>query len=135
MSGEHRCIRQCVRTGYGAYGRDESGSQARTALAATSVDDGTAGTCAHAQTETVHTRAPTVVRLKGPLALGHGELLVVGAPERTCVLDTRLSGGLMPGSVVSERIHHDRPLHVTTRSLRAGDAHEKTHTSATVREY
>lgn len=49
-----------------------SGSQRATALAPAARDDRPAGASAHPQTETMHPGPPTVVRLEGPLALGHG---------------------------------------------------------------
>lgn len=52
--------------------RTASRSERATALAAPTGNDGAPGTGTHAQPEAVHTCTTTVVRLKGPLALGHG---------------------------------------------------------------
>ncbi len=52
----------------------ESGGEGIASLAATSGDDRAAGPSAHAQPESVYTRPAAVVRLKRPLALGHGRL-------------------------------------------------------------
>ena len=45
----------------------------RAALAAARRDDGATRTGAHPETEAVHARPTTVVRLERPLALGHGQ--------------------------------------------------------------
>lgn len=62
VPGRKHCPEPCV----------ESRSQGAAALAAAARHDGTAGTGTHAQPETVHTGPAAVVRLKSPLALGHG---------------------------------------------------------------
>jgi hypothetical protein len=54
-----------------------SGRQNATALAAPAGHDRTPGAGTHPQTETMHTGSAPVVGLEGPLALGHGVLLVV----------------------------------------------------------
>lgn len=64
-----------VRTGKHSPPRPGSGRQRRTALATTSRNDAATGAGPHTQTESVHLRTATVVRLEGPLALGHGWLL------------------------------------------------------------
>lgn len=72
-----------------------SGSQGLTALATTTGDDRPAGPGAHAQTETVNACPPTIVRLEGPLALGHGCLSLLladhnpGKIPRTAVAQFR----------------------------------------------
>src|SRR5699024_2205077 len=55
--------------------RPGSGRQRRTTLTTAGRDDAAPGAGAHAQTESVHLGTTTVVRLEGPLALGHGWLL------------------------------------------------------------
>jgi hypothetical protein len=53
------------------------GSQPATTLTPPTGNDRTSGTGTHPQPEAVHTGSAPVVRLEGPLALGHGILLVV----------------------------------------------------------
>lgn len=60
-----------------------SGSQRATTLAAPVRHDGTPGPGAHPQAETVHAGSPAIVRLEGPLALGHDVLLVVSRSSRS----------------------------------------------------
>ena len=67
--GQHVC---CGRL-RGLRYRVGSGRQARASLATTGVDDRATRTGTHTQPESVHACTTTVVRLKGPLALGHGE--------------------------------------------------------------
>jgi hypothetical protein len=62
VSGWKHCRRTLV----------ESGSQGTAALVTAARHDRAAGTRAHPQAETVHTGPAAVVRLKSPLALGHG---------------------------------------------------------------
>lgn len=50
----------------------KSGSQRAAALVAPPSDDRAAGAGAHPQTEPMHTCTAPIVRLEGPLALGHG---------------------------------------------------------------
>jgi hypothetical protein len=57
--------------------RQKSGSYCATALAAPVGHDGTSGSGTHPQAEPVHTGSAPIIRLEGPLALGHGILLVV----------------------------------------------------------
>jgi hypothetical protein len=54
-----------------------SGRQRAAALAAPAGHDRTPGAGTHAQTETMHAGSAPVIGLEGPLALGHGVLLVV----------------------------------------------------------
>jgi hypothetical protein len=54
-----------------------SGRQCAAALTAPAGHDGTPRTGPHPQAETMHAGSAPVVRLEGPLALGHGVLLVV----------------------------------------------------------
>ena len=72
-------------------------------LAATSAEDRAAGTRTHAQTETVHLVATTVVRLVGPLA--HGDLFRSGTGR------SRWSAGL------SARVPRRAPSGCTTQPL------------------
>src|ERR1700753_1703933 len=53
------------------------GSQPSTTLAPPAGNDRTPGAGTHPQAEAMHTSSAPVVRLEGPLALGHGILLVV----------------------------------------------------------
>ena len=62
-----------------------SGGQGLASLAAPTGDDGAARTGAHPQPEAVHACATPVVRLEGPLALGHGclsSIHMTAAPPR-----------------------------------------------------
>ena len=52
--------------------RSELCGQGSAALSATARNDGTSGAGPHAGAEAVHASATTVIRLEGPLALGHG---------------------------------------------------------------
>lgn len=54
-----------------------SGRERAAALAAPTGHDRAPGTCAHPQAETMHAGSAPVIRLEGPLALGHDVLLVV----------------------------------------------------------
>lgn len=76
-----------------------SGRELRAALASTAVDDRAAGASAHAQPESMHARTTTVVRLEGPLALGHGDSLcsVRGCPPRV------RTHGFLVGRLIRER--------------------------------
>lgn len=59
-----------------------SGSQRAAALAAPAGHDGPPGAGTHPQPEAMHAGSAPVVRLEGPLALGHGVLLVIsGMPS------------------------------------------------------
>jgi len=73
-----------------------SGSQFAATLAATAGHDGPAGARTHPQTEAMHTCTPPIVRLKCPLALGHGFLsslhLTVATP--VCHWHPRTNDGL-----------------------------------------
>ena len=70
----------------------------RSALAAPAGNDGTSGTGAHPQAEPVHAGSAPVIRLEGPLALGHDVLLVVCHPAaqtfRIGLVCVRTEGGL-----------------------------------------
>src|SRR5690349_20161622 len=84
LSRKHRA-RSCV----------ESRSERAAALAAAAGDDGAAGAGPHTQPEPMHPRTATVVRLEGPLALGHVNLSLFlcgtrDSPTRCVSVRTRL---------------------------------------------
>src|SRR5271157_5060356 len=58
-----------------------SGGQRATALAAPVGHDRAPGTRTHPQAEAMHAGSAPVIRLEGPLALGHGVLLVVSGSK------------------------------------------------------
>ena len=92
IPGRKHCPEPCV----------ESRSQRAAALAAAARHDGAACTRTHTQPETVHTGPAAVVRLKSPLALGHGcfsSFSLVSTPPNTMTVmaaeDTATVGKLI----------------------------------------
>jgi hypothetical protein len=78
VPGRKHRVKSCV----------ESRSQGTAALVAPAGHDGPTGTGAHAQPKTVHACTPSVVRLKGPLALGHGCLSSVTVASASFTVTT-----------------------------------------------
>lgn len=122
-----RVIRYCA--GSTASDPAASRSQRTTALSAPGGHDRTTGTGAHAQPESVHLRAATVVRLKSPLALGHGShsLLALAAPTRRH--DTHAY------ATWSAVVKLDRSRVTNRRGPRRGRSQPYRHVRATVRGY
>jgi hypothetical protein len=111
-SGEHR--RRCS--------GPVSGGQRPAALATPVVHDRPAGTGAHAQPETVHTRPTPIVRLEGPLPLSHGNLSSLGMAFRASAQPVKSRTGWSECPLVSSfvslanrRVPHDIPGWLGTR--------------------
>lgn len=80
-----------------------SGRECAAALATPTGDDRTSSASAHAQTEAVHPGSAPVVRLEGPLALGHGVLL--SCPACSCFASTPVGVVLLLAGAVPKRFH------------------------------
>ncbi len=92
-----------------------SGGDLRAALAAARGEDGAAGAGAHAQTETVHLGAATVVRLEGALAHGGTPGTRAGGPAGLSAPSTGADGSTMRSTVPCRVRSSTRPVKARRR--------------------